>query len=89
MSGQGAEPFEEPPRSEIPGISRQHVAAMEASDDDAVWVLAGMHHVVAADAADAAAQAGPGVLVELRGDRAANVRGHRELFRQVAERLGG
>jgi len=46
MSGQGAEPFDEPPRSEIPGISRQHVAAMESSDDDAVWILAGMHHVL-------------------------------------------
>jgi len=46
MTGQGAEPFEEPPRSEIPGLSRQHVAAMESSDDDAVWILAGMHHVL-------------------------------------------
>jgi deazaflavin-dependent oxidoreductase (nitroreductase family) len=40
------EEFVEPPREVIAGISRQHVAAMEASDDDAVWVLAGMHHVV-------------------------------------------
>ena len=44
--GQQNEPFQEPPRDEIPGISRQHVAAMEASDDDAIWVIAGMHHVV-------------------------------------------
>ena len=44
--GQENEPFVEPPRDEIPGISRQHVAAMEASDDDAIWVIAGMHHVV-------------------------------------------
>jgi deazaflavin-dependent oxidoreductase (nitroreductase family) len=43
---QRAEPYVEPPRSEIPGISRQHVAAMEASDDEAVWKAAGMHHVV-------------------------------------------
>lgn len=43
---QGAEPFVEPPRSEIPGISRQHVAAMESSDDAEVWTPAGMHHVV-------------------------------------------
>jgi deazaflavin-dependent oxidoreductase (nitroreductase family) len=43
---QTSEPFEEPPREEIPGISRGHVAAMEASDDDAVWCIAGMHHVV-------------------------------------------
>ena len=45
-SGQGAEPFEEPPREEIPGISKMHVEAMESSDDDAVWTPAGMHHVV-------------------------------------------
>jgi deazaflavin-dependent oxidoreductase (nitroreductase family) len=43
---QRAEPYEEPPRSEIPGISRKHVAAMEASDDEAVWTAAGMQHVV-------------------------------------------
>ncbi len=40
------ESFVEPSRDEIPAISRGHVAAMEASDDDAVWVIAGMHHVV-------------------------------------------
>jgi deazaflavin-dependent oxidoreductase (nitroreductase family) len=43
---QTSEPFEEPPREEIPGISRGHVAAMEASDADEVWCLAGMHHVI-------------------------------------------
>jgi deazaflavin-dependent oxidoreductase (nitroreductase family) len=40
------ESFVEPTRDEIPGISRGHVAAMEASDDDAVWIIAGMNHVV-------------------------------------------
>jgi len=40
------ESFVEPSRDEIPQISRGHVAAMEASDDDAAWVIAGMHHVV-------------------------------------------
>ena len=40
------EEFVEPPRDEIPGISRQHVAAMETSDDDAIWVMAGMRHVL-------------------------------------------
>ena len=45
--GQQNEAFVEPPREEIPGISRQHVAYMEsAPDDEAVWVVAGMHHVV-------------------------------------------
>ena len=46
MSGQSNEPFEEPPRDQIPGISRMHVEAMESSDADAVWVIKGMHHVV-------------------------------------------
>lgn len=39
-------PYTEPPRDRIPGISRMHVAAMEASDADAIWVAAGMHHLV-------------------------------------------
>jgi deazaflavin-dependent oxidoreductase (nitroreductase family) len=43
---QGHEEFVEPPRDEIPGISRQHVAAMETSDADEVWVIAGMRHVL-------------------------------------------
>ena len=45
-ASQQNESFVEPSRDEIPAISRGHVAAMEASDDDAVWVIAGMHHVV-------------------------------------------
>jgi len=45
-AAQSAEAFEEPPRDAIPGISRDHVAAMEATHDDAAWVIAGMHHVV-------------------------------------------
>jgi len=43
---QANEPFVEPPREEIPGITKQHVAAMESSDDPAVWIVAGMDHVV-------------------------------------------
>ena len=46
MPGQEAEPFVEPPREEIPGISRNHVAFMESTDEDQAWVLAGMHHVI-------------------------------------------
>lgn len=46
MADQKNEAFVEPPRDAIPGISRQHVAAMEATDDDAAWIIAGMHHVV-------------------------------------------
>lgn len=40
------QPFDEPSRDEIPGISKMHVAAMEAMDDDMVWVGAGMHQLV-------------------------------------------
>jgi deazaflavin-dependent oxidoreductase (nitroreductase family) len=43
---QANEAFVEPSRDEIPGISRQHVAAMESSDADQVWELAGMWHVL-------------------------------------------
>jgi deazaflavin-dependent oxidoreductase (nitroreductase family) len=43
---QANEGFVEPSRDEIPGISRQHVTAMESSDADEIWILAGMHHVV-------------------------------------------
>jgi len=38
--------WETPSLDEIPVITRQHVEAMETSDDDAVWTLAGMHHVL-------------------------------------------
>lgn len=43
---QGHEQFVEPSRDEIPKISADHVQAMESTDDDAAWVIAGMHHVV-------------------------------------------
>jgi len=46
MVDQRNEPFETPPREDIPGISRMHVQAQEASTDDAVWVAAGMRHVI-------------------------------------------
>ena len=38
--------WETPSHDEIPVISRGHVEAMESSDDEAVWVVSGMHHVV-------------------------------------------
>jgi deazaflavin-dependent oxidoreductase (nitroreductase family) len=40
------EPFEEPAREQIPARTREHIAAMEATDDDLVWFVAGMHHLV-------------------------------------------
>ena len=39
------EPYEEPPRDEIPGISRMHVQAMEAGIEEA-WTGAGMHQLL-------------------------------------------
>jgi deazaflavin-dependent oxidoreductase (nitroreductase family) len=38
--------WETPSLEEIPVITKGHVAALESSTDDAVWVMAGMHHVV-------------------------------------------
>ncbi len=43
---QQSEPFEEPPREEIPTISRAHVSAMESMDIDEVWIGAGMHQLI-------------------------------------------
>ena len=39
------EPYEEPPREQIPVISRMHVEAMEAGVDEA-WEGAGMHQLL-------------------------------------------
>lgn len=39
------EPYEEPPREEIPGISRMHVQAMEAGIEEA-WTGAGMYQLL-------------------------------------------
>ena len=38
--------WETPSLDEIPRLSRAHVEAMESSDDDLIWVQAGMHHVL-------------------------------------------
>tara|TARA_X000001036_G_scaffold260607_1_gene242321 strand:+ start:293 stop:793 length:501 start_codon:yes stop_codon:yes gene_type:complete len=38
--------WETPPRSEIVELTKAHVQAMEMTDDDLVWVQAGMHHVL-------------------------------------------
>lgn len=38
--------WETPSHEEIPQITKQHVAALESTDDESVWCLAGMHHVV-------------------------------------------
>ena len=38
--------WETPSLEEIPVLTKSHVAAMEVSDDDMVWVQAGMHHLM-------------------------------------------
>jgi len=40
------EPFETPERSTIRGSTRGHVASMEKSNDDEVWILSGMRHLL-------------------------------------------
>jgi deazaflavin-dependent oxidoreductase (nitroreductase family) len=46
VTSQRSEPFAEPSREDIVGISRHHVEAMEASDDEAIWTFANMSHLV-------------------------------------------
>jgi deazaflavin-dependent oxidoreductase (nitroreductase family) len=46
VTSQRSSPFTTPTRDEIVGISAQHVAMMETSDDDSVWVWVNMHHVL-------------------------------------------
>ena len=38
--------WETPSLEEIPVITKAHVEGLESTDDDAAWILAGMHHVV-------------------------------------------
>jgi len=43
---QKAEPFETPERSTIKGTTQMHVSAMEQSNEEVVWVQAGMRHML-------------------------------------------
>ena len=40
------EPFDEPPFDDIAGVSRMHVGGMKVTDDDMVWVGAGMKQLM-------------------------------------------
>jgi deazaflavin-dependent oxidoreductase (nitroreductase family) len=40
------EPFDEPPFEDIAGVSRIHVGGMKVTDDDMVWVGAGMKQLM-------------------------------------------
>ena len=47
MSDQKVEQqWETPSWDEIPEITKEHVAALESTDDEAVWNMAGMHHIL-------------------------------------------
>jgi deazaflavin-dependent oxidoreductase (nitroreductase family) len=46
VTSQRSSDFTTPTRDEIVGISHQHVAMMETSDADDVWIWVGMHHVL-------------------------------------------
>jgi len=48
LRDQKSEPFDTPERGKIPGITRGHVAAMEASDGEpeSVWVSFNMSHLL-------------------------------------------
>jgi deazaflavin-dependent oxidoreductase (nitroreductase family) len=43
---QKSEPFEEPPREEIPAISRGHVQYMESTDAEEAWYMAGQRFLI-------------------------------------------
>jgi deazaflavin-dependent oxidoreductase (nitroreductase family) len=43
---QKSEAFETPERDTIVASMREHVAAMEQSDDEEAWIAAGMHHLL-------------------------------------------
>jgi 2-succinyl-5-enolpyruvyl-6-hydroxy-3-cyclohexene-1-carboxylate synthase len=67
----------------------EHIATPVAADLAHVAALGGFDHVVAESAGEAAEQARPGALVEVKSDRETNVRAHRKLFTDVAEALRG
>jgi 2-succinyl-5-enolpyruvyl-6-hydroxy-3-cyclohexene-1-carboxylate synthase len=71
-----------------PELYAEHILTPAGVDLDSVAALAGLEHRLVETAAEvpAAVESGPG-LIELRTDRAANVRLHRDLFARVAEQL--
>jgi deazaflavin-dependent oxidoreductase (nitroreductase family) len=46
VTSQRSSEFDTPSRDDIVGISQKHVAMMETSDSDDVWVWVGMHHLL-------------------------------------------
>jgi 2-succinyl-5-enolpyruvyl-6-hydroxy-3-cyclohexene-1-carboxylate synthase len=67
----------------------EHVITPSGIDFAQVAALAGMQHRTAATPDEVRAAAAEPGLVEIRTDRTANVRGHRELYARVAARLAG
>ncbi len=41
-----AQEWDTPSHEEIPVITKMHVQGMESTNDDAAWIVAGMHHVI-------------------------------------------
>lgn len=69
-------------------LYERHVATPADVDLSAVAALAGLEHRTAATADEIAAAAAEPGLVEVKTDRADNVRRHRELFAAIDDRLG-
>jgi 2-succinyl-5-enolpyruvyl-6-hydroxy-3-cyclohexene-1-carboxylate synthase len=65
----------------------EHIATPAGVDLAAVAAAAGLPHVLATTVDEAAAALGEPALIELRTDRAASVRLHRELYERVAAEL--
>jgi 2-succinyl-5-enolpyruvyl-6-hydroxy-3-cyclohexene-1-carboxylate synthase len=65
----------------------KHVITPSGVDLEKVAAVAGMEHTVASTPDDVCAAAAAPGLVEVRTDRAQNVRGHRELYARVTEQL--
>jgi 2-succinyl-5-enolpyruvyl-6-hydroxy-3-cyclohexene-1-carboxylate synthase len=68
-------------------LYERHIATPAGVDLERVAALAGMRHTVASTADEVREAAGLPGLVEVRTDRAENVRLHRALFARVAEQL--
>ena len=67
----------------------EHVITPSGIDLAQVAALAGMQHRTATTPDEVRAAAAEPGLVEIRTDRAANVRGHREIYARVADQLSG
>jgi 2-succinyl-5-enolpyruvyl-6-hydroxy-3-cyclohexene-1-carboxylate synthase len=70
-----------------PELYERHILTPTDVDLERVAALAGMRYALAGDSEELSAAAQQPGLVEVRTDRAENVRLHRDLFARVAEQL--